>query len=171
MIGQVRVAPDANEITAAVERLETLPLAAVISERGVDYLFTVKDNQPALQADIALAFGPDSPLRGMVAAPYGKAARTRDKAHGRIEVSSTQAAHLVPTWPGEAQVCRLTRHRRLHGKQSTEIVFAITGLLAAWRKAALLLLRRRSLAPAEAFDHFAAYQHKAIKAARQKRTG
>ena len=68
MIGQVRVAPDANEITAAVERLETLPLAAVISERGVDYLFTVKDNQPALKADIALAFGPDSPLCGMVAA-------------------------------------------------------------------------------------------------------
>lgn len=84
VIGQLRVAPEANEITAAVELLKTLPLRGVIitgdamftqreicrviTERGGDYFFTVKDNQPALKADIALAFGPDSPLCGMVAA-------------------------------------------------------------------------------------------------------
>ena len=77
VIGQLRVAPEANEITAAVELLKTLPLRGVIitgdamftqreicrviTERGGDYFFTVKDNQPALKADIALAFGPDSP--------------------------------------------------------------------------------------------------------------
>lgn len=84
VIGQLRVAPEANEITAALELLRTLPLAGVvitgdamftqreicrvIIEGGGDYFSTVKDNQPALKADIALAFGPDSPLSGMVAA-------------------------------------------------------------------------------------------------------
>lgn len=83
VIGQFRVAPEANEITAALHLLKTLPLAGmivtgdaifaqkeicrVITEGGGDYFFTVKDNQPSLKANIALAFGPDSPLRGMVA--------------------------------------------------------------------------------------------------------
>src|SRR3954462_3227691 len=76
-----RVAPEANEITAALTLLKTLPLeGAIISgdaifaqtdlcrliiERGGDYLFTVKSNQPTLEADIALAFRPDSPLCGV----------------------------------------------------------------------------------------------------------
>ena len=84
VIGQLRVAPEANEITAALELLKTLPLAGMIVtgdamftqreicrtiiDGGGDYFFTVKDNQPTLKADIALAFGPDSPLSGMVAA-------------------------------------------------------------------------------------------------------
>lgn len=84
VIGQLRVAPDGNEITAALELLKTLPLAGVtvtgdamftqreicrvIIAGGGDYFFTVKDNQPALKADIALAFGPASPLGDVVAA-------------------------------------------------------------------------------------------------------
>jgi hypothetical protein len=84
VIGQLRVAPEANEITAALQLLKTLPLdgvvitgdamftqreiCRVIIEGGGDYFFTVKDNQPGMKADIALAFGPDSPLSGMVAA-------------------------------------------------------------------------------------------------------
>jgi DDE_Tnp_1-associated/Transposase DDE domain len=84
VIGQLRVAPEANEITAALQLLKTLPLdgvvitgdamftqreiCRVIIEGGGDYFFAVKDNQPGLKADIALAFGPDSPLSGMVAA-------------------------------------------------------------------------------------------------------
>jgi hypothetical protein len=84
VIGQLQVAPDSNEITAALELLKTLPLAgavitgdAIFTQReicraikdgGGDYFFTVKDNQPALKADIALAFGGDSPLGHVVAA-------------------------------------------------------------------------------------------------------
>jgi DDE_Tnp_1-associated/Transposase DDE domain len=84
VIGQLAVAPDANEITAALQLLKTLPLdgmiitgdaiftqkeiCRVITDGGGDYFFTVKDNQPTLKADIALAFGPISPLCGMVAA-------------------------------------------------------------------------------------------------------
>jgi hypothetical protein len=78
VIGQLQLAPDANEITAALELLEPLPLTGggvtgdamftqreicrVVIDRGGDYFFTVKDNQPALEADIALAFGGDSLL-------------------------------------------------------------------------------------------------------------
>jgi len=84
VIGQLAVPPDANEITAALQLLKTLSLKGVIItgdaiftqkeicrtiiDGGGDYFFTVKDNQPSLKADIALAFGPDSPLCGMVAA-------------------------------------------------------------------------------------------------------
>jgi hypothetical protein len=82
VIGQLRVDPDANEITAALRLLKTLPLRGVtitgdaiftqraickvIIDGGGDYFFTVKGNQPALQADIAQAFRPFSPLDGMV---------------------------------------------------------------------------------------------------------
>ena len=84
VIGQLAVPPDGNEITAALRLLKTLPLEGVIitgdamftqreicrviTDGGGDYFFTVKDNQPALKADVALAFGPDSPLGGLVAA-------------------------------------------------------------------------------------------------------
>jgi len=84
VIGQLRMAPESNEITAALELLKTLPLEGVIvtgdaiftqreickviTDGGGDCFFTVKDNQPALKSDIALAFGPDSPLCRMVAA-------------------------------------------------------------------------------------------------------
>ncbi len=131
-------------------------------------------------------------------------------------MSSTLAVHLAPTWPGVAQLCRLTRQRRRHGKQSIETVYAITSLttaaatparlpalarahrgvknclhyvrdvawgenkgrtrtgtapqvLAAPRDATLTLIRRRRLTPAEASEHFPAYQHKAIRAVRQGR--
>jgi hypothetical protein len=82
VIGQLRVAPEANEITAALELLKTLPLKGVtitgdaiftqraicqaIIDGGGDYFFTVKGNQPALKADIGQAFRPFSPLGGMV---------------------------------------------------------------------------------------------------------
>ena len=84
VIGPLRVDPDANEITAALQLLKTLPLKGVtitgdamftqraickvIIDGGGDYFFTVKGNQPALKADIAQAFRPFSPLGGMVPA-------------------------------------------------------------------------------------------------------
>jgi hypothetical protein len=84
VVGQLQLAPESNEVTAALALLKALPLAGcivtgdaiftqkeiyrVIKDGGSDYLFTVKDNQPALRADIALAFGGDSPLCHMVAA-------------------------------------------------------------------------------------------------------
>lgn len=73
VIGQLRVPPEANEITAALTLLKGLPLGGAvitgdaefcqraicqaIRDGGGDYLFTVKANQPALMADLAVAFG------------------------------------------------------------------------------------------------------------------
>jgi DDE_Tnp_1-associated/Transposase DDE domain len=73
VIGQLRVDPGSNEITAALALLQSLPLAGAvvtgdaefcqraicqeIHEQGGDYVFTVKANQPRLMADIAVAFG------------------------------------------------------------------------------------------------------------------
>ena len=72
------VAPDENEIVAALALLKELPLEGVIisgdamfcqreickaiTGGGGDYLFTVKDNQSTLRADIAESFGDFSPL-------------------------------------------------------------------------------------------------------------
>ena len=47
-----------------------------------------------------------------------------------MEVTASLAEHLAPTWPGLAQVCRLTRERIVHGKTSIERVYAITSLTA-----------------------------------------
>jgi predicted transposase YbfD/YdcC len=79
VIGDLVVAPDKNEISAALVLLKGLPLdGAVITgdaiftqreicqhirDRNGHYLFVVKDNQPALKAGIAEAFGDHSPLR------------------------------------------------------------------------------------------------------------
>jgi hypothetical protein len=78
VVGDLAVAPDQNEITAAIVLLKGLPLdGAIITgdaiftqreicqhicDRNGHYLFVVKDNQPALRAGIAEAFGDHSPL-------------------------------------------------------------------------------------------------------------
>lgn len=78
VIGQLQLPPDSNEITAALDLLKALPLSGsivtgdaiftqreicrLIKDRGGEYFFTVKGNQPTLKADIALAFGELSPL-------------------------------------------------------------------------------------------------------------
>ena len=78
VIGQLQLPPDSNEITAALDLLKALPLSGsivtgdaiftqreicrLIKDRGGEYFFTVKDNQPTLKADITLAFGELSPL-------------------------------------------------------------------------------------------------------------
>ena len=88
VIGQLRVAPDANEITAALKLLKGLSLGGVLvtgdaefAQReicrtivagGGDYFFVVTDNQPRPRADIALL---------LAAPPHdGAAASPRDAA-------------------------------------------------------------------------------------------
>jgi DDE_Tnp_1-associated/Transposase DDE domain len=78
VIGSLTVQPEHNEITAAMVLLKGLPLDgaiitgdAIFTQREIcrhirdhngHYLFVVKDNQPALLAGIAEAFGDHSPL-------------------------------------------------------------------------------------------------------------
>ncbi len=79
VLGQYRVPPETNEITAALHLLKAVPIMGkvvtgdaifaqkavceAIIERGGDYFFTVKANQPQLRDDIATVFAkPVSPL-------------------------------------------------------------------------------------------------------------
>ena len=86
VIGELRVPPGGNEITAALTLLKGLALEGVlvtgdaefaqrgicrtIVARGGDYFFVVKDNQPRLRADIALVFAAP-PGDGGGASPRG----------------------------------------------------------------------------------------------------
>jgi hypothetical protein len=113
VIGQLRVAPEANNITAALERLKILPLEGititgdaiftqreicrVIIEGGGVYSFTVKDNQPALKAHIVSAsIAP--PARTPLTAPCP------DRPMSQLALSDDPSAlglHL----PGDATPC------------------------------------------------------------------
>jgi hypothetical protein len=81
---QVRVDAKTNEHKAALELLGILPVRGrsvlgdalfcqrdvcqEVVDRGGDYLFFVKDNQPGLQADIAAGFGHEAAVRSIAAA-------------------------------------------------------------------------------------------------------
>ena len=84
VIGELRVPPGGNEITAALTLLKGLALDGLlvtgdaefaqralcrtIVQRGGDYFFVVKDNQPRLREDIALVFAAP-PREGGAASP------------------------------------------------------------------------------------------------------
>jgi hypothetical protein len=77
-LGSLAVPPDSAEVIEAVTLLKALPLdGAVVTgdaaftygpvieairARGADYVLFVKANQPELEAELAHAFGDDSPL-------------------------------------------------------------------------------------------------------------
>jgi hypothetical protein len=87
VLAQLRVDAKTNERKAALELLGVLPLAgsvvtadamfthadfaAAVLAGGGDYLLPVKDNQPRLRADIALAFETPGGLSPPAAAPPG----------------------------------------------------------------------------------------------------
>ena len=163
VIGQLQLAPDSNETTAALDLLKGLPLASrgatvrtggvvtggaiftqkeicrVIRDRKGAYVFTVKDNQPALKADTRSPSATLPPSGAWSPPPDLVHTETIGKEHGRVErrrspdietrtlqATSSRAAYLSPAWPGLAQVCRITRRRTARGQESTETVYAIT---------------------------------------------
>ncbi len=91
VIGDLVVAPDQNEIVAAMALIKELPLdGAVITGDAIfcqrelcrhirdangHYLFVVKDNQPELKANIAESFGDLSPLRSRRGGARGRVGR------------------------------------------------------------------------------------------------
>jgi predicted transposase YbfD/YdcC len=165
VIGQLQVAPEANEITAALQLLKILPLKevtitgdAIFTQRAIcqtiingggHYFFTVKGNQPALKADIEQAFRPFSPSAVWSAPPDLGHAETIEKSHGRIETRQIETTAslselLTPDWAGLAQVCRITRERIVRGKKTIETVYAITSHSAEQAGPAELLALSRA---------------------------
>jgi predicted transposase YbfD/YdcC len=84
VLAQVHVDAKANEHKAALQLLGLLPLAGKVVvgdaifcqrdlaqrviDRGGDYVFVVKDNQPGLATDVAAGFGFEAAARSIAAA-------------------------------------------------------------------------------------------------------
>jgi len=138
VLSQVAVGRKENEITKAPKVLENVKikgkiitadamhtqrrLSAVITEQGADYVFPVKENQPALYQSIQQLFAPEYPEPG-----FGKIQTdflTAEKVnkgqsgsvvqnHGRLEtrkITTSEMLNAYSTWPGLSQVYRLERH-------------------------------------------------------------
>jgi predicted transposase YbfD/YdcC len=138
---QVRVSEKTNEIPVAKAVLPTLPVAGRVvtsdalhthadfmqlthNQRGKS-LFTVKQNQPTLYADLATYF----------ADPHASCQHdeTWDRRRGRVEHRAIRASqemngYLAPAWPLLAQVAEVTRTVTQKGTTSTEVVYLITDL-------------------------------------------
>jgi predicted transposase YbfD/YdcC len=138
---QVRVSEKTNEIPVAKAVLPSLPVAGRVLTsdalhthadfmqlthdlRGKS-LFTVKQNQPTLYADLATYF----------ADPHAicQQDETWDRRRGRVEhrvirVSTEMNSYLAAAWPLVAQVAEVTRIVTKKGETSLEVVYLITDL-------------------------------------------
>jgi predicted transposase YbfD/YdcC len=117
-----------------------------VVQAGGDYLLIVKENQGALDRDIALLFDPPPPVP---AAPLTdrRVAHTLENGHGRTMerrelVASTDLTDYLD-WPGAQQVFRLERTWREHGEPQRTRRYGITSLAPAQADADRLLTLRR----------------------------
>jgi predicted transposase YbfD/YdcC len=156
-LAQVAVAAKTNEIGVVRDLLSKLvvkghvfttdalltqrELAADILERGGDYVFVVKRNQPQLHADIELLFESPPPLpRG---ASWPEVERST-AGHGRIERRSLTSSTLLNEYvdfPGVQQVFRVQRRviEKRTGVLTTQTVYGVTSLSPGEADAAQLL--------------------------------
>ncbi len=151
---QVAVDTKTNEISAAPQVLKMLDLqgkivtgdamfaqralSLLIVNAGGDYVWTVKDNQAQLKADIEQLFQNDQGcVPGFSPAPTDFAtAQTTNGGQGRIETRTLTTSSLLNdtgNWPGAQQVFKLERETAIlaHGQQRAEVVYGITSLSAA----------------------------------------
>ena len=178
-LSQVEVGRKENEITKAPEAIKMAKIAgkvvtgdalhtqkrlaqAIVDEQG-DYVFPVKENQPALYKNIQALFAPEHPKPG-----FGKIqtdflqVQKVNKGHGRIEkrtLLSSAMLNIYAAWPGLAQVYRLERdiqwwrHGRCY-KTSCEVEFGITSLSRQQASPSRLLEVRRAHWGIETGSHY-----------------
>lgn len=153
VVAQAAVDRKENEIAAAPRALEGVCVAgkivtgdalhtqraisAQIVERGGDYLWPVKENQPRLYEDIQRLFAPDQPKPGFgkITTDFLSASKV-NLGHGRLEKRSIQTSAMLNDyldWPGLGQVYRLERkfswiRQGKVYKTSCEIEYGITSL-------------------------------------------
>lgn len=112
----------------------------VVAERGAHYVFTAKDNQPTLLADIRLLFETR-------AEPDFREPLTLE--HGRLESRSiwiSTALNHYLNFPYVGQVFAIERHsiEKKTGKASTETVYGVTSHTPESADAARVLAFNRS---------------------------
>lgn len=146
-LGQVSVDEKSNEITALPKLIEALELkgtvvttdalntqkntAAVIIDKGADYVLPVKENHKDLHEDIALLFKEADAVefRGLDAAQ----SESIEKSGGRVEKRAYDLLEVedlpsLKKWAGCCCVGRVTRQRSKENKTSTEVCYYITSL-------------------------------------------
>ena len=153
VVAQVAVDSKENEIVVAPRALEGVcvtgkivtgdalhtqrAISAQIVERGGDYLWPVKENQPRLYEDIQRLFAPDQPKPGFgkITTDFLSASKV-NLGHGRLEKRSIQTSAMLNDyldWPGLGQVYRLerkfswVRQGKVY-KTSCQIEYGITSL-------------------------------------------
>jgi predicted transposase YbfD/YdcC len=109
-------------------------LSRMIIQAGGDYLWTVKENEKELSADIALLFQPPRKLVGTSAPPMDfREATTIEKGHGRTDKRSILVSSLLAeynrNWLNLAQVYKLERQStNALGITKTQIRYGVTSL-------------------------------------------
>jgi predicted transposase YbfD/YdcC len=110
-------------------------LSLSIVERGGEYIWFVKGNQPQLEEDLRLWFGPDpAPIPGMAYPPkdFERVQRV-SKGHGRLErrtlTVSSQLKDFLD-WPYVEQVFQLERRfvSTRTGERMEQVVYGLTSL-------------------------------------------
>lgn len=143
VLGQVKVDSKSNEITAIPKLLELLDLegaivtidamgcqksiAKQITERGGDYVLSLKGNQSALHDDVTTFFDSHlAPKEGSV---------ELDKGHGRIETRTARVSNDIdwlkerhPEWSKLNSILAVTATRDLKDRTETETRYFISSL-------------------------------------------
>lgn len=147
---QIEVGQKENEIVAAPQLLRQLDLkgrvvsgdamfaqreiSVTVLAQGGNYLWFVKDNQPALHEDVQRFFQEVEHAPGWHTPPLPQAVATdKCKQSGRIEIRRLTAIpdeHNYLQWPGLNTVFRLERHVSCpqKGEERLQVVFGITSL-------------------------------------------
>jgi predicted transposase YbfD/YdcC len=109
-------------------------LSLQIVKAGGDYVWIVKDNQPATRQAIEQLFAPEKPVAGLGCPPMDfQQAKTVNKAHGRLEERTLTVSSLLNDyldWPEVAQVFQLERRFTdlATGKVDQEVRYGLTSL-------------------------------------------
>jgi predicted transposase YbfD/YdcC len=147
---QVEVGSKENEIVAAPRVLKGVDLkgkivtgdamfaqrelSQLVVEGGAEYVWTVKDNQSTLRAEIEAAFEIEEGKRALKAMKNDfSRAETIEKGHGRIEQRRLVATSLLKgymQWPWLEQVFKIEREIEeiSTGKKRSEVSYGVTSL-------------------------------------------